>query len=217
MAQYTYIIYDIESTGLNVREDRVIQLAAKAFGNDDATTFNTYVRADKESSPGAFAVHGISTDMLRDSPSFPAAFEAFARWIDEVTVGTPVLVSHNNFRFDYPIMDAECRRHGLSMNPGVCLLDSMDTARQVFHSYSMGYMYFTLFGRELQGAHNAMADVLALEQILQHDTVKPMFLSTRILDQNYFHSMRPGNHFYNPQFHIHNAGTGINAATGTRA
>ena len=67
------IILDTETTGLNAKTgDRVIEIGCVELVNRRLTGNNLhfYVNPERDSDPGALAVHGLTTEFLRDKPKF---------------------------------------------------------------------------------------------------------------------------------------------------
>ena len=65
------VVFDIESTGVNARADRIIELAAIRVEPDGTETekcwlLNPGVPIPKETTE----IHGITDDIVRDCPSF---------------------------------------------------------------------------------------------------------------------------------------------------
>ena len=135
-------ILDLETTGVDITKDRVVEIAAIQCRGDarmHCASFSTTVQVDplilKERGKQAFEVHGITDVEIQNGPSFKQAWERFLEWIDDLTntatiydsdsdddlelptiLEDPVvvLVGHNAFRFDFPFLLCELLRHNLS-------------------------------------------------------------------------------------------------------
>jgi len=125
------IILDTETTGLNARSgDRIIELGCVELVNRRLTGNNLhfYVNPERDSDPGALAVHGLTREFLSDKPKFAqvaAEFLEFVRGAD--------LIIHNA-PFDIGFLDAELALLGL---PGLCehcgeIIDTLVHAKQLF-------------------------------------------------------------------------------------
>ena len=84
------IIFDTETTGLDNKADRVIEIGGIELMNHFPTgrTFHVYINpGDRKVHPDALAVHGITDDFLKDKPPFAgivAELQEFfdgAKWI----------------------------------------------------------------------------------------------------------------------------------------
>ena len=101
------IIFDTETTGLDSREDRIIEIGAIELVNRFPTgrTFHQYIHPqDRAIHPDAQAVHGISLADLADKPAFSAIAADFAAFIDDAK-----LIAHNA-NFDIAFVNAEFAR-----------------------------------------------------------------------------------------------------------
>ena len=133
---------DLESTGLDITKDRIVEIAAVHAHCDvrmSCGCFPTTVRVDPDilmtRGLEAFEVHGITNEEIKQGPSFERAWTRFLKWIDDVTssaakyesdsdddMGGPtllenpvvVLVAHNGIRFDFSLLLCELLRHDLS-------------------------------------------------------------------------------------------------------
>lgn len=155
---------DVETTGLSPQGgDRVCEVAIlRCQGGQVQDALQQLVNPQRPVGAGAYAVHGISDDMLRDAPTF----DAVADDVLELFHGA-VLVGHNT-PFDLGFLAAEFALLGISLPPFVAL-DTLRLARRhVFSpSYSLDVLAASL-GVEVGGrAHRAMADVLTTRAVLQ--------------------------------------------------
>ena len=121
------IVFDTETTGLDHRVERVIEIGAIELVNRFPTgrTYHVYINPDgREIHPDAQAVHGISAADLAGKPVFSAVAEEFAAFIDGAT-----LVAHNA-GFDIAFINAEFARVGLpSVDPSL-VIDTLAIARR---------------------------------------------------------------------------------------
>jgi DNA polymerase-3 subunit epsilon len=121
------IILDTETTGLDPREDRVIEIGGVELDNRFPTgrTFHVYENAQgRPVHPDALAVHGISDAELVGKPAFPEIVDAFIAFIDGAR-----LVAHNA-GFDMGFINAEFERLGLPPVAPERVVDSLALARR---------------------------------------------------------------------------------------
>lgn len=103
------IVFDTETTGLDPREDRVIEIGGLELVNrfPSGRTFHVYLNPQGRSvHPDAQAVHGISNADLADKPAFHDIVSDFLDFIDGAR-----LVAHNA-TFDMGFVNAELARVG---------------------------------------------------------------------------------------------------------
>jgi len=121
------IIFDTETTGLDSREDRIIEFGGIEMVNKFPTgrTFHRYINAQGRSvHPEAQAVHGISDADLVGKPVFAEIAEELVEFLDGGT-----LVAHNA-NFDIGFLNAEFARLGLPpVDPGI-VIDTLAIARR---------------------------------------------------------------------------------------
>lgn len=121
------IVFDTETTGLDARDDRVIELGCIELVNRFPTgrTFHHYINSQgREIHAEAQAVHGISMADLQGKPSFTEIVEDFLSFIDGAH-----LVAHNA-SFDINFINAEFARLGHPpVDPGL-VIDTLAIARR---------------------------------------------------------------------------------------
>ncbi|MEM1376963.1 MAG: DNA polymerase III subunit epsilon [Pseudomonadota bacterium] len=121
------IIFDTETTGLDNREDRIIEIGAVELENRFVTgrSFHVFVNPQgRQVHPDALNVHGISNEMLADKPTF-------AQIIDDwfAFVGDAKLIAHNA-NFDVGFFNSEFERVGFPKIDPDRVIDSLALARR---------------------------------------------------------------------------------------
>lgn len=102
-----YIVLDTETTGLNPRSgDRIIEIGCVELIDRRLTgnNFHYYINPERDSEEGALAVHGLTTEFLRDKPKFAEIVNEFRDYIG----GADVII--HNAPFDVGFLDAELKR-----------------------------------------------------------------------------------------------------------
>ncbi|MER9598426.1 MULTISPECIES: DNA polymerase III subunit epsilon [unclassified Mesorhizobium] len=121
------IIFDTETTGLDTREDRVIELGGVELVNRFPTgrTFHKYINPQgRPIHHEAQAVHGISAADLIDKPTFMEIAEDFLAFIDGAK-----LVAHNA-GFDIGFLNLEFGRLGHPVIDPGRIIDTLALARR---------------------------------------------------------------------------------------
>lgn len=110
-AKTRFVVIDLETTGLGDRA-RLVELAAIELIGPEPTgkALHALVDPGMPISDGAFAVNGISDDMLRGQPSFAKIADQVFRFIGSDTTW---LVAHKA-EFDADVLDREFDRAGHS-------------------------------------------------------------------------------------------------------
>ncbi|WP_429818813.1 DNA polymerase III subunit epsilon [Ensifer sp. B1-9] len=126
------IIFDTETTGLDNREDRVIEIGGVELENQFPTgrTLHIYINpGSRKVHPDALAIHGITDEFLKDKPPF-------ADVVDEILdfFGDARWVAHNA-TFDMGFVNAEFARLGL---PPIAVDRVTDTLALARRKHPMG-------------------------------------------------------------------------------
>ncbi|HEY3597202.1 MAG TPA: DNA polymerase III subunit epsilon [Paraburkholderia sp.] len=126
------IILDTETTGLNARSgDRIIEIGCVELVNRRLTGNNLhfYVNPERDSDPGARAVHGLTTEFLSDKPKFAEIVDALRDFVKDAD-----LIIHNA-PFDIGFLDAEFAQLGLPSFREHCggeVIDTLVRAKAMF-------------------------------------------------------------------------------------
>lgn len=121
------IIFDTETTGLDSRTDRIIEIGGIELFNHFPTgrTFHQYVNpAGQKVHPDALAVHGITDDFLKDKPPFADVAEAMLEFF-----GDAKWIAHNA-NFDMGFINAELARINRSSILPEMVIDTLSLARR---------------------------------------------------------------------------------------
>lgn len=158
------VVFDVETTGLDVHSDEVIQIAALRGGRDGILEpFERFIRIGRPVGD-SYEIHHISDEHLKEH-GVPAA-SAFEDFVD--FIGDSLLIGHN-VSYDISISAQNMLR--LGMEPPFERLEVRDTltlARRLFpglRSYSLENL-FQQIGLSHRPTHNAMDDVIATLQLL---------------------------------------------------
>lgn len=121
------IIFDTETTGLDARLDRVIEIGAIELVNRFPTgrVFHEYIHPEgRKIDAEAMAVHGITMESLTGKPRFSEIAERFLEFIDGAK-----LIAHNA-GFDMGFINAELERVGqLAVDP-IRVVDTLALAKR---------------------------------------------------------------------------------------
>jgi DNA polymerase-3 subunit epsilon len=157
------VVFDIESTGVNPRQDRIIELAAVKINPDGTEETKTWLLNPKVPiPPETTAIHGISDDIVKDCPTFAekaAEIEAFFHGCD--------LSGFNADRFDIPCLEEEFARVGINFASSA--RRHLDVQR-IYHrkeprDLTAAVRFYC--GRGHEGAHGAEADTQATLDVLK--------------------------------------------------
>ncbi|XEC97145.1 PolC-type DNA polymerase III [Paenibacillus tarimensis] len=157
-----YVVFDIETTGLSIINNKIIELAGvKMKEGKEIDRFSTFINPHEKIPYHIQQLTSISDDMVADAPELAPKLREFVEFI-----GDSVLVAHNA-RFDMGFIQAACKSIGLPelTNP---VLDTLELARFI-HPAMKNHRLNTLADKykiSLENHHRAIDDSLALGGIL---------------------------------------------------
>jgi len=106
-----FVAFDLETTGLSSRTDRIIEIGAVILKRgQEVDRFQTFVDPERPLEKKITELTGITDDMLKGAPKIEEVLPKFLEFI-----GDRVLVAHNS-DFDTGFVRAECERLGYPYN-----------------------------------------------------------------------------------------------------
>jgi DNA polymerase-3 subunit epsilon len=161
-------IFDIESTGINRQTDRIIDLAILVLHPDGRReTFEFRVNPERRIPPESTAIHGITDADVKDAKPFKDQAKAIARAFDGCD-----LAGYNLLYFDIPILQQEFQR---AKHPWEVVGRRILDAQRIYHKREPRDLAAALrfyAGESHEGAHNALADVLATAKVIEGQFAK---------------------------------------------
>jgi DNA polymerase-3 subunit epsilon len=170
------LFFDIESTGLNIASDSIIELCfVKVFpdGEQRVKTWRVkpwdYERnCQRPINPSAQAVHGVSAEDLVNCPTFYQIMDEVVEWLS----GSD-LAGFNSAKFDLPMLAEEIERVRRFTGRDIDIdlhKKKMVDVQTIFHKMeprNLKAAYRFYCGQELENAHAAEADTLATYEVLK--------------------------------------------------
>lgn len=163
------IFFDLETTGKDVRKDRIVELyAVKLHQDGSQTEVYHLINPEMPISKGAVEKHGITEEMIADKPTFSQLASELYTFFCACDLG-----GYNIKGYDVPLLLEEfhrCKLYPINYNE-IKLIDAMG----IFHDKEKRDLSAALkfyCERELSNAHSAQADVLATIDILKHQLLR---------------------------------------------
>ncbi len=164
--QQTLVALDLETTGLDPLQDRIVQAAVvyvAADGSSSGKGWDGIVDPGVPIPTGASDIHGITTERARSVGVAPReALGLIAGLIDDAARDGVPLVIYNAL-FDWPFVLAEARRHGVDFEqPEIVDPLVLDRAMDRYRRGSRRLEDVAVhYGHDLTNAHDARADAIA--------------------------------------------------------
>ena len=154
--------FDLETTGVNVTKDRIVEIAILKLhpdGNKEDKTWR--VNPECPIPPQASAVHGIYDADVADEPNFKSLSKKIHNFIKDAD-----LAGYNSDRFDIPLLAEEMLRAEIDFDFKNFKTVDVQT---IFHKMEQRTLTAALkfyCNEELVDAHSAMADTQATHDVL---------------------------------------------------
>ena len=158
----TFVIFDVETTGLSAVYDTIIELAAvKVRDGEIIDRFESFANPHHRLSATTINLTGITDDMVQNAPEVDEVIKDFHEW-----VGDAVLVAHNA-SFDMGFLNVGYKKIGLekAKNP---VIDTLELGRFLYPEMK-NHRLNTLakkFDIELTQHHRAIYDAEATGYLL---------------------------------------------------
>lgn len=180
-----FVTLDFETTGLNSRVDRVIEIGAVRTSADGSVLreFNTLVNPNRDL--GRTDIHGIFAGQLIEAPSFSEIAVSLA----EVLNGA-VLVGHNA-KFDARFLSSELTRLGCAFRP----FDPLCTLELMYLGFPRGPRRLAdcceSLGMTMGQAHAALDDARMASQLLHFLIARiPIAYLPEVVEIGHVHSIQ---------------------------
>lgn len=155
------LFFDLETTGVDKVNDKIVEIAIVRFDGDKRFEFQTYINPGIPIPAGATEIHGITDDMVKDKPTF----EQLAKKLHNIFNGCD-LYGYNSISFDIPFLANQLYKAGFELDlKDVLFIDAcVIFKRQYERTLSAAFKHYT--GDEHTGAHGAMSDIEATISVL---------------------------------------------------
>jgi len=152
-----FICLDCETTGLDARNDRIIEIAVIKFTfTEILERFETLIDPECQISESSMAIHHISQDMVKGKPKILEVLPQISKMIDNH------IVMGHGIKLDLNFLSESAKRCQFPSSFDACpTIDSLRLARLYGESPTNSLeMLREHFNIEPEGAHRAMSDVI---------------------------------------------------------
>lgn len=171
------LFFDIESTGLNIPTDSIIELSfVKVFPGAEQRLKTWRIKpwdyehqCQRPISPDASKVNGVTDDMLVDCPRFCDVVDEVVEWLNNSD-----LAGYNSAKFDLPMLAEELERVRLYCKRQIDIdlhQPLMVDVLNIYHAMEprnlkAAYRFYC-GGNDFENAHTAEADTVATYEVLK--------------------------------------------------
>ncbi len=152
-----YVVFDLETTGINVNTDNIIEISAvKVRNRTIVEEFSTLINPGRPIPYRATMVNHITDEMVQTAPDIAEGISGFLTF-----VGNNVLVGHNIHNFDLNfVYDAVMNLYGKEFRNDY--IDTLLMSKKCLPQLT-GYKLVDIaayFGINTDGAHRALQDCI---------------------------------------------------------
>jgi len=157
------VFFDLETTGTNIVSDRIVEISyLKIDVNGEEECRTRLINPEMPIPPGATAIHGITDEDVKDSPTFKKIAKSLAAQIDGCD-----LAGFNSNRFDIPLLAEEFLRAEVDIDLMKRKFVDIQTIYHKKEQRNLSAAYKFYCDKEIENAHSAAADTKATYEILQ--------------------------------------------------
>lgn len=165
------VIFDLETTGLDLVKDRIIQISyIKVFPNGDEMRGNELVNPEVPIPDFITQLTGVSNEDVKDKPTFKQLGQKLA----DIFLGCD-FAGFNSNHFDIPLLAEEFLRAGIDFDFSKCRLIDAQTIFHRMERRNLAAAYKFYCGRKMEEdfeAHRADQDTEATYRVLMGELDK---------------------------------------------
>ena len=165
MGDIQVAFFDLETTGLNPRQDRIIEVGICDAEGSSKIDFLLDPQIEITNSD----IHGITSETVEEKNAVPfrRSIKDIEKEISSNFGDNVIFVAHNNWMFDQLFLEQEYIRNVRRMPEGWLFADTLKIARKIDipTRKSLSHMYRYYMGRSMKKEHRALPDAMALSEL----------------------------------------------------
>ncbi|MBF0714193.1 PolC-type DNA polymerase III [Gemella sp. GH3] len=123
----TYVVFDVETTGLSAERDKLIEIAAiKVKNGKEIDTFESYINPERSISQLITNITSITNEDVKNAPLEQEVMTNFYNWLDN----DDILVAHNA-KFDLGFIGKSFERLGIMEKLHYASIDTLFLSRAI--------------------------------------------------------------------------------------
>lgn len=193
--QQPLMFFDIETSGLDLIEDEIIEFYACKYDGENFIEHNQKYSVDCTISEEATSKHGYTNEMLKDYPKFSTDIELI---YDDYFTPDVVLCGFNSNKFDIPFTVEKMLQNKFVKGASIVKNKTIDVYKlyQELFPNTLEGIYERCTGEVMEHAHSADFDIYAtitiLDKIIEGKDDVEMVKSVDLLDAGGFFKMEDG-------------------------
>lgn len=156
------VFFDLETTGINIVKDRIVEISyLKVHPNGKEESKTRRINPEMPIPAESTAIHGISDEDVKDSPTFKEIAKSLAAQIEGCD-----LAGYNSNRFDIPLLAEEFLRAEVDVDLNKRKFVDVQTIFHKMEQRTLAAAYKFYCDKTLDNAHSAEADTRATYEVL---------------------------------------------------
>ncbi len=156
------IFFDLETTGINVTTDRIVEISILKIFTDGHEEIHTHkINPGIPIPPETTKIHGISDEDVKDCPRFGEIAKNIAQFIGGADIG-----GFNSNKFDIPLLAEEFIRAEVDIDLKKRKFLDVQTIFHKMEKRTLEAAYKLYCDKDLTNAHTAEADTRATYEVL---------------------------------------------------
>jgi DNA polymerase-3 subunit epsilon len=157
------IFLDLETTGINIANDRIIEISLLKIHPDGRQEIRTERINPTIPIPAvSTAIHGITDEDVKDCPTFAQQAPGYNQFI-----GNADLAGYNAIKFDFPLLVEEFLRVNIDFDLRTRKLVDVQNIFHKMEQRTLSAAYQFYCSKELVNAHSAEGDTIATYEIMK--------------------------------------------------
>lgn len=167
------VFFDLETTGLDITKDRIIEISIlKIYPDQKKETYTRRINPTIPISEAAKNITGITDEDVKDKPTFKEVANEILEFI-----GNADIAGYNSNRFDLPLLAEEFARCDIDFDVKNRNIIDVQVIYHKKEQRTLSAAYKFYCNKDLEKAHSAQADTNAtyeilLQQIQKYDDLK---------------------------------------------
>jgi DNA polymerase-3 subunit epsilon len=157
------VFFDLETTGVNVASDRIVEISILKVHIDGSEEVKTYrVNPEMPIPKSSSLIHGIYDADVKDAPVFKTIAKDLVRFMEGCDIG-----GYNSNKFDIPLIAEEFIRADVDFEMRKRHFIDVQTIFHKMEKRTLEAAYKFYCGKDLTDAHSAEADTRATFEVLK--------------------------------------------------